>query len=302
MCSNLPKRDDSTCKTLGVEKLAYDRPHWSYSAINQFLRCPRQFYFERILRLPRESTSSSLVFGSAVHSALAVYHQSLKENSEATTDEIVKAISRTWDDASEQKTIEFKEGETCQDLIALGVNLVELYRDEEPPRNIVHVEKRMMVPLHNSNGKILEKPLVAIADLITGHEGQNHITEFKTSGKSYSEFDIDNSLQATCYVNASYELLGNLASVDYVVFVRTKVPKIQRVRTARNEEELGKLGDIVEAIERAIEVQAFFPIVSAMNCSTCPYRQPCQDWKPNFEKTTSSPLAKLNGVKTCWPN
>lgn len=302
MYSHLPKRDDSTCKPLGVEKLAYERPHWSYSAINQFLKCPRQFYFERVLRLTRESTSSSLVFGSAVHAALAVYHRALKDNAEVTTDQIEKTILRAWDEARVQRKIEFKDGESVQDLVALGLHLVELYRAEQPPQNIVHIEKRMMVPLHNSRGAILEKPLVAIADLITGHEGQNHITEFKTSGKAYSEFDIDNSLQATCYVNASFELLGNLASVDYVVLVRTKVPKLQRVRTARNEDELGKLGDIVEMIERAIEAQAFLPIVSAMNCSTCPYRQPCRDWKPNKEMTATNHLVKLNGVKTCWPN
>jgi len=279
-----------------------ERPHWSFSAINQFLRCPLQYYFERILCLPRGSVGSGLVFGSSVHIALAIYHRGIQKNEKVELDQLRESIRDNWTQQRELQKIEFKDGESIDKLIEQGISLIELYVQEPQPTNIICVEKRMTVPIHNSDGEILEKPLVAVADLITGHEGKHHITEFKTSGKAYSEFDIDNSLQATCYVNASFELLSNLATVDYVVLVRTKVPKLQRVRTARNENELGKLGDIVETIERAIEAKAFLPIVSAMNCSTCPYRQPCRDWKPEYEKTAFNLPVKLNGVKTCWPN
>ena len=33
-----------------------DRPHWSYSSLAQYLRCPLQYYFERVVHLERVTT------------------------------------------------------------------------------------------------------------------------------------------------------------------------------------------------------------------------------------------------------
>jgi hypothetical protein len=42
-----------------------DRPHWSYSSLNQLLNlCSLQWMFEKIERLPRAFTPVSLVLGS----------------------------------------------------------------------------------------------------------------------------------------------------------------------------------------------------------------------------------------------
>ena len=41
---------------------------------------------------------------------------------------------------------------------------------------------------------------------------------------------------------------------------------------------LGRLGDIVQTIEKAVDAGIFYPVESAMNCSTCSYRQPCREW------------------------
>lgn len=49
---------------------ALSRPHWSYSQINQYLRCPLQYFFERVLKLERQSIPSNMALGSAVHEAL----------------------------------------------------------------------------------------------------------------------------------------------------------------------------------------------------------------------------------------
>ena len=49
------------------------RPHWSYSQLNQYMRCPLQYYFERIVKLDRPFVPSGLLFGSAIHEALAEF-------------------------------------------------------------------------------------------------------------------------------------------------------------------------------------------------------------------------------------
>ena len=91
-----------------------ERPHWSFSAINQFLRCPLQYYFERVLRLPRSSVSSSLVFGSSVHHALAIYHNAIQENTSVTLDELKIGIREIWAKEGAMKRIDFKSGELLE--------------------------------------------------------------------------------------------------------------------------------------------------------------------------------------------
>jgi CRISPR/Cas system-associated exonuclease Cas4 (RecB family) len=90
--------------------------------------------------------------------------------------------------------------------------------------------------------------------------------------------ESETSLQPTCYVNAVRESYGHHATVEYTVLVKTKTPRVQRLTTVRTDEDLGRLGDIVENIERAIQAKIFYPVESPLNCSTCPFRQPCREW------------------------
>ncbi|REK23089.1 MAG: hypothetical protein DWQ42_15785 [Planctomycetota bacterium] len=57
----------------------FTRPHWSFSQVAQYQRCPLQYYFERIARLPRPFTPTGLALGSAVHAALAACHEQLMQ-------------------------------------------------------------------------------------------------------------------------------------------------------------------------------------------------------------------------------
>ena len=279
------------------------RKHWSYSAINQYLRCPLQYYFQRILKLPQPTVSSGLVLGSAVHNALAVYHRYLMENKEPVEQQIRQEFFETWLLKSEEQKVEYKANESQNDLIELGLALLKLYMEEPPPQNIVAIEQRFLVPLHNSDGEFLETPLLAFTDLISKEAETLKVTEFKTSGRSYGEFEVEASLQATCYVNAVIEVTGEIPTVEYAVLVKTKTPKLQRLKTARNEDDLGRLGDLVQNIERAVANDIFYPVETPLNCSTCSFRQPCREWKPAATAANVSKKAdqvhELNGAGAC---
>ena len=256
-----------------------NRPHWSYSSINQYLRCPLQFYFQRVLKLPQPSVGSGLVLGSSVHAALELYHRSLQERKPVKIDQLHRAFLDAWQTQENNSEVEFCKRETRDGSIAQGISLVELYLKEPPPEGIVAVEQQMIFPIRNSRGEILETPMVAIVDLLTRDDDGLTITELKTSGRAYGGLEVETSMQPTSYVNAVWETFGELASVGYAVLVKTKTPKVQRLATVRNESDFGRLGDIVQGVERAIEVKAFYPNESPLNCSTCPYRDPCREWR-----------------------
>ena len=251
----------------------FDRPHWSYSAISQYLSCPLRFYFQRVLRLPQPSVSSSLVLGSAVHEALAEYHLSVQQDEPTDLAKLHRVIMQSWKKRENDSRISYRSGENQPDLLAQGIGLLEMYLKEPPPQNIIGIEHEIIAPMHNSRGEYLETPLLAIADLITEDNEELTVREFKTSGRAYSEMEADTSLQPTCYVNAAQESFGHPATVEYTVLIKTKIPKVQRLTAVRTDEDLGRLGDIVETIERAIRAEVFYPVETPLNCSTCPFRQ-----------------------------
>jgi putative RecB family exonuclease len=274
----LPEDHARRSNTGKMTTMNQSRPHWSYSAISQYQRCPLQYFFQRVLGLPSHSISCGLALGSAVHAGLAEYHRRLKENEPTSSETVLKAFRNCWGEKELTETILFRDGETRNDSIDQGVQLLELYLKEPPPEGIVAVEQRSLVPLYNSQGEYLETPLVAIADLITATDQDLTVREFKTSGRAYSASDIQSSLQPTCYVHAVRETLGRDANVEYTVLVKTKTPKVQRLMTSRYADDCGRLGDLVQSIQRAVDLGIFYPVESPMNCSTCPFRAPCREW------------------------
>lgn len=254
------------------------RAHWSYSAISQYLRCPLQYFFQRVLCLPSHSIGCGLVMGSAVHAGLAEYHRRIMENEDIEMDAVFKVFHECWSEKEANEKVLYREGDNREDSIAQGINLLEIYFKEPPPENIVAIEHRFLVPLYNSHGEYLETPLVAITDLITAKDESLTVQEFKTSGRSYSESEVGSSLQPTCYVQAVQESLGQVPNVEYTILIKTKTPKVQRLKTSRYAEDCGRLGDLVQTIQRAVDLGIYYPVESPMNCSTCSFRQQCREW------------------------
>lgn len=265
------------------------RPHTSYSAVSQYQRCPLQYYFQRILKLPSDTVASGLVLGGAVHEALAEYHRQLQRIEQAggsaiDTEVDIEAIRWQFLDEYERRenhaAIEYGSRETRDGLIEQGMTLVEAYLKTEPPKGIQQIEQYVLVPLINSSGDPLEKPLAAVADLIYGDDNGVTIRELKTSKRAYNQAQVDTAMQATCYANAVYQTRGVWPTIEYAVLTKTKTPKAQLLTTTRGLNDLGRLGDLVQTIERAVDAGIFFPIESPMNCSGCPYRAECLEWKP----------------------
>jgi CRISPR/Cas system-associated exonuclease Cas4 (RecB family) len=173
--------------------------------------------------------------------------------------------------------ITYRGGEGRDELIAQGVGLIEAYLKEPPPRQILTIEEEIIVPVRNSRGEFLENPLVAVADLITD-DGELTVREFKTSAPAYSEAEAETSLQPTCYTYAVQQSVGQTPKVEYTVLIKTKTPRVQRLTTVRTDDDFGRLGDIIERVEQAVQAGIFYPIESPLNCSGCPFRQPCRDW------------------------
>ena len=255
-----------------------DIASWSYSALTQYARCPLQFFFQRILGLPQRSTPSPLALGSAIYEALALYHQGIQDRRPPRPESVLAAFHHAWEERKQHELIVYQKG-TEQGHVEQGIALLEAYL-KETPASIVAVEQELAVPLVTSQGEVLEPQLVAVLDLVTrdGCEGLK-VTDLKTSSRTYSDMDGRTSLQATCYIYAAQHAYGETAVFEFAVMVKTRKPKVHRVATARMPTYSGRLGDLVQVIDRAVTAGVFFPVESPLNCSSCCYRKSCRDWQ-----------------------
>jgi CRISPR/Cas system-associated exonuclease Cas4 (RecB family) len=241
-----------------------------------------------------------MVLGSAVHEALAEYHRHLQCGQPVSEGRLAKTLVTAWERREQERPIQFKNGQGRSDLIEQGVALVDLYQLEPPPQNILAIEQEIVVPLVTSDGEFLDKPLVAVLDLLHREETGLVVNEFKTSGKRFSEFEIDTALQATSYAYAVQEKFDEPAFIRYTVLVRTKTPVVQRLETTRSEIDRGRLGDVAEAVSRAVAAGIFYPIESPMNCSGCPFRLPCREWSGTARhKRVAAESPKQNEAALC---
>jgi len=279
-----------------------DCPHWSYSQIAQFLRCPLQFYFRRVLGIPEDAVSHQLALGSAVHEALASYHRSLQEGRTATRAAVREELRRSWSDRKGRDRIDVPAGKNEEEVLQQGEALLDAYLAEAPPRDILAVEHAMLVPVVTSQGEILEKPLLAVADLITRDGDAVRVHDFKTSARTYSGFEAATSLQATCYLAAARTTFGRSVAFRYTVLVKTKRIKVQHVDTTRSEDDDGRLGDLIQAVDRAVGLGVFYPVESPLNCCGCSYRRPCLAWGTPRQSETLVQLGLPPGAGPCSSN
>ena len=111
------------------------------------------------------------------------------------------------------------------------------------------------------------------------------------------------SLQPTCYVQAVSECLGQKSEVEYTVLVKTKTPKIQRLRTHRSDADCRRLGDLVETIQRAVDLEIFYPVENPLNCGSCPFRPECRTWQRASSILANPTLGEVPlECMTCSPN
>ncbi len=99
----------------------------------------------------------------------------------------------------------------------------------------------MMVPLLNSRGEFLQRPLVAVIDLLYREQDGLVVNEFKTSGRRFAVSEADNALQASAYVHAIHHRYDEAARVRYTVLVKTKTPGSKTWIRFATDDDLGGL-------------------------------------------------------------
>lgn len=257
------------------------RPHWSFSAVNQFLNiCSLQFAFERVYKLRKAFTPLNLSFGSAFHRTLE-WMSSLRKSGTLPMESDVRDRFRDFwaRQVAEDRDIRWEKNMTAESCADQGSDLVAAYLAAvDPNEEIVSVNEPFAVPLIDRQGNALDKPLVGEIDCVVRKGDVITLVDWKTSARRWSKDQADKSLQPTAYLYAYRQLHGMEPAIRFDVIVKNKTPVVESHPTTRTLDQFHRMVELVKRVESMIAAEHFLHNEGGMYCAGCPHRTACQVW------------------------
>ena len=257
----------------------------SYSGINQYSTiCSLQWFFDKVLRLPKECVSSALVFGIAVNDALRAIDLDLVKGRTPNVGDALQVLRAVLEKAygrSDLPVVSTKD-ENLEDLYEKGKVMVEHYvltlpSDELP----LELPRRFTVPLLNEEGEALPRPLVGELDRwVRTADGRIGVVDWKTAAARWPADKLAKDDQATAYLLAGEYILGRRPDFfRYDILLKTKKPEVERYFVERTDRDKKRFLKKVMMADKAIKAGVFVPNDHSFACPTCPFQSRCQSWQ-----------------------
>jgi Holliday junction resolvase-like predicted endonuclease len=268
----------------------HDRPHWSYSSINQLLNiCGLQWALQRIHKMPPAFTPLALAFGSAFHRAMEFIALRRKEHQIIPAQEAADLFDDLWTrQMLEDQDIRFDENATPANCAKQGRDMVAcIVSAVDPDETVVAVNEAFCVPLIDAAGNSLEKPLVGEIDLVVEKAKVKKLVDWKTSARRWPKYQADHSMQATILLYAYKLLHGMDCEFRFDVVVKNKTPVFEQHPTTRTSDQYHRMIELVKMADAMVRHEHFYPNEAGYYCSSCPYTAACSAWHRNRTKLIS---------------
>ena len=257
------------------------QPHFSTSAISDYISCGLHYKFGKIDKIKSEIISEALVFGTTIHKVLEMFYLEKMEGVKMPLSEMLNHFEEQWKKAAEGNSkIKFKEGKSYKSVMEEGKRLLTVYFENLPDEDIFQVLCIEQPFSFNIPG--IDVPFIGCIDLIEEDEesGTVIISDFKTSSKSYSVGDADKSLQLTLYGMAvkSWGYSDREILLRFDVLVKTKVPKFEQYFTVRSKNDEIKAVKLIQTAWEGIQKGIFIPNDTSWKCAFCEFKKQCNDW------------------------
>ncbi len=245
---------------------------FSYSQFDTYERCPAQYAFRHVYRIPVADTVAAFTFGSTAHAAFEAFTKERRERAAAgepppTREDLQRHFEAAWQpsgfpDRTSEETYRRRTG-TLLDNFWGG----ELAGAGEA----LHEELKFALRLQPAAGSGVVS-IVGSIDRVDGlPSGGIEVLDYKT-GKMESQKGVDESLQLSIYALASRDALG-LGTPEKVTLYFTEAAI--RMSTTRTDEQLDAArGDILARAAR-IRSGDFRATPSHDACRRCDYRAIC---------------------------
>lgn len=262
----------------------------SASALRLLGDCGRGFGYRYLAGFPVEDVAPALVLGKAVHAALAVWFERLRDGApEAPLDELI-AIAVASIEAAKSEAIPIATNDNDEDIGAEATRVLRAFATNPlRPLRVVAVELpfQIAVPRHPITGEsyALDESIAGVIDLVIEDADGLMVIDHKV-GKRVPAIEGGVDLQLALYALAANELFRPTKPVRLAhhLLVRTKVPRIELREVARTP------NDIAEALEAVASGVALIHAAvghprplrllgrhRSWRCGGCGYRRRCAE-------------------------
>lgn len=226
--------------------------------------------------------SSALVFGKAMHTALAEYYTDIMDGRSFSLVRFLGVFEDAWEDACDEVQVVFKKDESFESLAEKGKEMLRVFAREVKPLRAIAIEVPFEFRLENpETGEEFPIPIKGVIDLIEEDEnGTLWVVDHKTAARAFSEHQINADLQLMIYAAAVEQLdmvEGREKRYRFDVLTKTKKPKFLQYRLYKDDLDRRKLYRIVAEIWKAIEAEAFYPRYST-HYTGCAWEVMCREW------------------------
>ena len=257
-------------------------PHLSASSIGDYIDCGLLYKLGRIDKLRPEFSSSDLEFGSAMHKVLEAYYRHRLEGETLSAKDLHEIFEKAWKEMAEGKEdIRYAEGKDHKTLLLEGKELLTVCYNKiqnDKQFRVIGVEEPFSFNLEGC-----PVPIIGAMDLIEQDDSDTLIiTDWKTSGRAYSNDEVDRNFQLTLYQIAAKKngYVDREILLKFDCLIKTKTPKFEPYYTTRSEiDEIRAVKKIIE-VWNGITKEVFIPNDGSSNwkCKGCAYKKACDDW------------------------
>ncbi|MFC1833748.1 RecB family exonuclease [Thermodesulfobacteriota bacterium] len=249
--------------------------HFSYSQLNTYLMCPLRYRLQYVELIPPAFTTSALVFGSAVHEAVAAFHHQRLLGDTLGPDQMLDVYRQAWTNRNGDE-IRFCNGDNEEALQEKASQVLTVYHESfDPSVEILGIEEFFEMSINDT-----VPPFQGYIDLIEQGSGGNvTVVDLKTAARKLSNGQADSNLQLTAYSVGAQSLGFNpdQLTLRLDVVTKTKNPELMRYETTRTEQERERFCKLVTSVWHAIERETWFPRHD-WQCAQCAWSEPCSKW------------------------
>jgi RecB family exonuclease len=256
----------------GNDPAPAQKRHLSFTQLNMFLRCPRQYEFRYIegLKVP---PSGAMVQSRVWHETLELnYRQKVVSDEDLALGEMQEFFAARFDEAVAGEEVAFEPDEKPGKLKDQGTAIVAAHHGTIAPAvRPALVEERFTVDL----GEEFPFDLVGVWDLV---ERDGTIVDNKAYGRQPRQEDLDKDLQFTAYALGYRTTHGRVEpGLRMDAIVKTRNPRPVQLHTRRTNDDCRWLLGLIEQVAKAIDAGVFYPNPQGWHCSPrfCGYWDRC---------------------------
>ena len=239
----------------------------SYSQIEAYERCPLQYKYQYILKIPT-APGSAASFGSTIHAILQKFYRGFAKDNTWGLSHLINLLESSWVPIGyNSKAHQLRMKKEAKEMLENYYNSFH-----SPEIEIIDLEKLFKIRINSSiflTGKIdrVDKK----------SDGKIEVIDYKT-GKRPDDKKLAKNMQLTIYATAASNPGMYNKPVEKIDLTFYYLQAREKVTFNRTVDDLKVIKDNIESVVGKIRNQDFPPNVGR-HCNYCSFRMICDAWK-----------------------